>query len=96
MNFKEYDKIITEHKFDITFMYIYYNLQLNFEEFNKLNEEQKKYLISFIHDCYLKDEHYTDIGLLCDIALENKDKILKNDYRVFTKWDLLDKCYEKI
>ncbi len=94
MNFKEYDEIIESHKFDIVFMYIYYNLQLN-DEFKSLNDEQKKYIISFIHDTHLKDEHFTDLGLICDVALENKEKILKNDRNLFTKWDLLNKCYER-
>ena len=93
MDFKEYDEIINKHRFDMTFMYIYYNLQLN-DDFKKLNEEQQKYIISFIHDTYLKDEHFTDLGLICDVALEYKDEILKNN-KDFTKWDLLDKCYER-
>lgn len=93
MDFKEYDNIINKHNFDMTFMYIYYNLQLNYD-FKTLNEEQQKYIISFVHDTYLKDEHFTDLGLICDVALENRDEILKNN-KEFTKWDLLDKCYER-
>ena len=94
MDFKEYDEIINKHKFDMTFMYIYYNLQLD-DDFKTLNEEQQKYIISFIHDTYLKDEHFTDLGLICDVALENRDEISKNN-KEFTKWDLLDKCYERM
>ena len=92
--FKEYDEIIKKHKFDITFIYIYYNLQLN-DEFKKLNDEQKKYIINFVHDAYLKDEHFTDLGLICDTAIENKNEILKNNINLFNKWDLLNKCYQK-
>ena len=92
--FKEYDEIIKKHKFDITFIYIYYNLQLN-DEFKYLNDEQKKYIISFVHDAYLKDERFTDLGLICDTAIENKNEILKNNINLFNKWDLLNKCYQR-
>lgn len=94
MSFKEYDEIINKHKFDMVFLYIYYNLQLN-DGFKSLNEEQQKYIISFVHDTYLKDEHFIDLGLICDVAIEKKDEILKNNYETFSKWDLLSECYER-
>lgn len=77
MNFKEYDKIIKEHKFDMLFMIIYYNLQCN-EDFKNLKEKEMERLICFIHDAYLKDNNNTDLGYICDKALEHKEQILTN------------------
>lgn len=90
MNFKEYDKIIKEHKYDMLFMIIYYNLQCN-ENFKQLDENDIKELIHFIHYTYLKDENYIDLGHICDVALTHKDDIINDK---FTKWDLLKVCYE--
>nr|DAP38437.1 MAG TPA: hypothetical protein [Caudoviricetes sp.] len=77
MNFKEYDKIIKEHKFDMLFMIIYYSLQCN-EAFKDLKEREIERLIYFIHDVYLKDENNTDLGYICDRALKHKEQILNN------------------
>lgn len=93
MNFKEYDKIIKEHKYDMLFLEIYYNLTCNYN-FETLTDEEKEKLIHFIHRAYLKDETHTDLGYICDKALENKKEILKNDVNVFNTWDLLEVCYE--
>nr|DAW91308.1 MAG TPA: hypothetical protein [Bacteriophage sp.] len=93
MNFKEYDKIIKEHKFDMLFMIIYYSLQCN-EDFQNLKENDIIILIQFIYKAYLKDESHIDLGYICDKALENKKEILKNDVNVFNTWDLLEVCYE--
>ena len=93
MNFKEYDKIIKEHKYDMLFLEIYYNLTCN-DNFETLTDEEKEKLIHFIHRAYLKDESHIDLGYMCDKALENKKEILKNDVNVFNTWDLLEACYE--
>ena len=60
MNFKEYDKIIKEHKYDMLFLEIYYNLTCN-DSFETLTDEEKEKLIHFIHRAYLKDETHTQI-----------------------------------
>ena len=91
MNFKEYDKIIKEHKYDMLFLEIYYNLTCN-DSFETLTDEAKEKLINFIHRAYLKDETHTDLGCICDKALDYKDDILKDDVNVFNTWDLLRKC----
>ncbi len=93
MNFKEYDEIIKSHKYDMLSMIIYYNLQCN-EDFKNLKENDIIMLIQFIYKAYLKDESHIDLGFICDKALENKEKILKNDVNVFNTWDLLEACYE--
>lgn len=93
MNFKEYDKIIKEHKYDMLSMIIYYNLQCN-EDFKNLKENDIIMLIQFIYKAYLKDESHIDLGYICDKALENKKEILKNDVNVFNTWVLLEVCYE--
>lgn len=93
MNFKEYNEIIKKHKYDMLSMIIYYNLQCN-EDFKTFTDEEKEMLIHFIHRAYLKDENHIDLGYICDKALENKEKILKNDVNVFNTWDLLEVCYE--
>lgn len=93
MNFKEYDKIIKKHKYDMLSIIIYYNLQCN-EDFKNLKENDIIILMQFIYKAYLKDESHIDLGYICDKALENKKEILKNDVSVFNTWDLLEVCYE--
>lgn len=93
MNFKEYDEIIKEHKYDMLFLEIYYNLTCN-DNFETLTDEEKEKLIHFIHRAYLKDESRIDLGYICDKALKNKENILKNDVNIFNTWNLLEVCYE--
>lgn len=90
MNFKEYDEIINNHKYDMLFMIIYYNLKCN-DDFKNLKENDIIKLVHFIHYAYLKDENYIDLAHICDKAIENKDNILKDKWN---KWDLLEVCYE--
>ena len=89
MNFKEYDKIIKEHKYDMFFLEIYYNLTCN-DKFEILSDKEKEILIYFIHRAYLKDETRLDLGYICDKAMELKDEILKEDLNT---WDFLGQCY---
>lgn len=91
MNFKEYDKIIKEHKFDMLYLIIYYNLKCN-DTSKKLSDEDIEKLIHFVYKAYLKDEECIDLGYICDIALKYKDDILKDN---FSTWDLLERCYYK-
>ena len=90
MNFKEYDEIISNHKYDMLFMIIYYNLKCN-DDFKNLKENDIEKLIHFIHYTYLKDENNIDLSHMCDVALIHKDDIINNK---FSKWDLLEACYE--
>ena len=90
MNFKEYDKFINEHKFDMLFMIIYYNLKCN-ELSESLTDDELKTLINYIHKAYLKDENYCDLSHICDKALDYKNEILSDDLNV---WDFLGVCYE--
>ena len=89
MNFKEYDKIIKEHKYDMLFLMIYYNLTCD-DTFKILSDKEKRILIFFIHRAYLKDETMLDLGCICDKAMELKDEILKDDLNT---WDFLEQCY---
>lgn len=91
MNFKEYDKIIKKHKYDMLFLEIYYCLTCN-EEFDNLTVKEIETLIEFIHRAYLKDENHIDLGYMCDKAFEFKDEILKNDINTFNTWDFLTEC----
>lgn len=101
MNFKEYDEIIKNHKYDMLFMIIYYNLKCNenlqLDYVNMESENIKKQLemlINFIYKAYLKDESHLDLGYICDKAVEFKNEILKNDVNIFNIWDLLRECYQ--
>ena len=101
MDFEKYDKIINENKYDMTFLYIYYNLKCNdnlqLDYINIESEHIKKELekiMSLIYDAYMKDENHLDLGFICDKAVENKNEILNNTN--FSKWDLLEECYNSI
>ena len=92
-DFKEYDKIIKKHKFDMLFLEIYYNLTCN-DKFETLTDKEKEILICFIHRAYLKDETRLDLGYMCDKAIELKDKILKDKIlkEDYNTWDFLSQC----
>ena len=101
MNFKEYDEIIKNHKYDMLELIIYYNLKhnenLQLDYVNMESENIKKQLetlINFIYKAYLKDESHLDLGYICDKAVEFKNEILKNDVNIFNTWDLLRECYQ--
>lgn len=101
MDFEKYDKIINENKYDMTFLFIYYNLKVNdnlqLDYINIKSENIKKQintLISIIYEAYMKDENHLDLGFICDKAVENKNEILNNTN--FSKWDLLEECYNSI
>lgn len=103
MNFKEYEETIKKHKFDMIELFIYYNLkcnenmQLDYVNIESENiKKQLEFLIDFIYRADLKDETHLDLSYICDIAVENKNEILKNDPTVFSTWDLLFKCSERI
>ena len=97
MDFKKWDEIIKNCKYDMLFLMIYDCLKCN-DIFNESKEfahdEFKKTLIMTIYDAYMKDESHIDLAFICDVALDYKDEILNNEE--FTKWDLLNKCYERI
>lgn len=100
MNFKEYDEIIKNHKYDMLELVIYYNLKCNenlqLDYVNMESENIKKQLetlINFIYKAYLKDESHLDLGYICDKAVKFKNEILKNDVNIFNTWDLLSECY---
>ena len=89
MNFNKYDDIINNNKYEMLFIYIYYSLKDN-DGFNSLTQNQKETLIEFIHDTYLKDNGYMDLGIICTTALIYKDEILSNKLDYYT---LLEYCY---
>lgn len=101
MNFKEYDEIIKNHRYDMLELVIYYNLkcnenlQLDYVNLESENiKKQLEMLINFIYKAYLKDESHLDLGYICDKAVEFKNEILKNDINIFNIWDLLRECYQ--
>ena len=95
-NLIEFENIIKANKYSMLFLFIYYNLKCNDTlkfnidicDDNDLKEIHS--LINFIYEAYMKDEHHTDLGYICDKAVEHKNKILNNEW---TKWDLLKSCY---
>lgn len=95
-NLVDFDNIIKENKYSMLFMFIYYNLTLNYKMNFRLDTSDSEdikninTLINFIHDTYLKDEQHTDLSYICDKAVEHKDKILNKEW---TRSDLLKSCY---
>ncbi len=90
MNFKEYDKFIKNHKNEMLFFEIYYNLTCN-DNFEKLNKKEIEKIIYLVYDAYLKDDNFLDLARICDVAIENMDDVLYNN---IDKWELLRLCYE--
>lgn len=91
MDFKKFDEIIKENKYNMLFFEIYYNLTCNNDlKLDELTQEQKEKIIFLIHDAYLKDENFTDLAHICDVLVENLDDALNDN---LTKWDLLNKSY---
>lgn len=92
--YDKFDQTINQHNFDMLHLFIYYCCNCYQEkEFRKFNNEDKQKILYFIYKAYTKDEHHLDLGYICDKAMENSEKILKNDINVFSTWDLLKECY---
>lgn len=92
MNFKEYDNFIKEHKFDMLHFIIYYNLKCNEDlGMEQLTNEEIQKIIELIWKAYMSDEDHLDLAYICDKSVENSEKILDGNW---TKWDLLEVCYE--
>lgn len=92
MNFKKWDKFIENNKNEMIEFDIYYNLKINNDLIiDELSDEELKKIIYLIKEAYLKDEQHLDLSYICDKLVENADKILKENW---TKWDLLEVCYE--
>lgn len=90
--FKEWDKFIENNKSNIIEFDIYYNLKINNDlNINELSDEDIQKFIGLIKDAYLKDEQHLDLCYICDKLVENAEKILDGNW---TKWDLLEVCYE--
>lgn len=54
---------------------------INFEEIKR----------QLIWSTYMCDEQHLDLAFICDKLVENAEKILDGNW---TKWDLLEVCYE--
>lgn len=95
---EDFESVIGTHKFSMMALYIYYCLKCN-DEFKTLNSDEVCMLVNMVYEAYMKDENHTDIGYICDKAMDNKEEIFNNKYRnvgclnYFTAWDLLEKCY---
>ena len=80
MNFKEYDKFISEHKFDMLFMIIYYNLKCN-ELSESLTDGELETLITKSQKAGIKvetiigDSAYSEKG---NIKFANKNNMKQN------------------
>ena len=61
------------------------------QHFDGLNDDDVNDFIDLIKSAYLHDEHHLDLSYICDKLVENADKILKENW---TKWNLLEVCYE--
>ena len=90
--FKEWDKFIENNKSEMIEFDIYYNLKINNDlVIDELSNEELKKIIYLIKEAYLKDEQHLDLSYICDKLVENAEKILNENW---TKWDLLEVCYE--
>ena len=90
--FKEWDKFIENNKSNMIEFEIYYNLKINNDlDFDGLNDDDVNDFIDLIKSAYLHDEQHLDLSYICDKLVENADKILNGNW---TKWDLLEVCYE--
>ena len=95
-NLVEFENIINANRYSMVFLHIYYNLKCNhylifdIETCGDNTLKQIHSLINFIYEAYMKDEQHTDLGYICDKAVEHKNEILNNKW---TKWDLLKSCY---
>lgn len=96
MDFKKYNRIIDNNKYEMLFLHIYYCLKCNDDfklEYDNLEskniQEQLEKLIHFIDRAYLKDESHMDLGYLCDKAFEFKNEILLDKMNT---WDFLEEC----
>lgn len=101
MKFNEYNDFIEKHKYDMLHFIIYYNLKTTLvNDFNQLTNDDLIKIISFTYETYLKDENGIDLAIICEKAMEHKEDIIHNKYDeflghyTFTKWDLLEACYE--
>lgn len=92
MNFKKWDKFIENNKSNMIEFDIYYNLKINNDLIiNELSEDDIEKFINLIWEAYMKDEQHLDLSYICDKLVENAEKILNGNW---TKWDLLEVCYE--
>lgn len=95
--YKGFEETIKKHHFDMLQLFIYYCCTCYQEEnFRKFTTEEKQKILYFIYKTYMKDENHIDLGYICDKAMENKEKILKEDEKTFSTWDLLEICYEQL
>lgn len=88
----DFKKVVKEHKYSMLELIIYYNLTCN-DNFDKLSDDDVIYLIEFIYNAYVKDDNHTDLGDICDKAMEYSIDILKKNDNIFNTDDLLEKCY---
>lgn len=90
--FKEWNKFIENNKSKMIEFDIYYNLKINNDLIiDELSNEDITKFIELIKEAYMKDEQHLDLGYICDKLVENAEKILDGNW---TKWDLLEVCYE--
>ena len=92
MNFKDYEEVIKNHKYDMLFLIIYHMLKCN-DDFKNLKDDEIEKIIHFVHRLYLKDDNHVDLGFMCDVCMENKKDILDDNCNT---WDILTLCYERI
>lgn len=88
---EDFKKVVKDHKYSMLDLIIYYNLTCN-DDFDKLSDDDVMYLIVFIYNAYLRDENHTDLGNICDKAIEYSTDILKKNVNIFNTDDLLEKC----
>ena len=72
---KNFEKIIEENKYNMFQLMILYNMTCH-DNYVKLNFKQKKQLLDFLYELYLKDESKTDLGYFSDYVMSNYRKIL--------------------
>lgn len=75
---KKFEKVIQENKTCMLQIIILYNMSCH-ENYNKLTNEGKEKLLSFLYCLYLKDETNTDLGTFSDIVMGNYSKVLNGE-----------------
>lgn len=81
MIIKGMEKIIKDYKYNLTSIFIVYNMQCN-DNYEELTTEEKNKILNYIYEFYMKDETHLDIGFISDIIMNNYKMILAKNYTI--------------
>lgn len=72
---RKFEKIINENKTAMLQITVLYNMSCH-DNYIFLTDKQKEILLGIIYNYYIKDETFTDLGHISDIAMANYNEIL--------------------